>query len=63
MTKHKKIVNCINGSEYYIKEFATWEDSEQIIDDNKAFWMEKLNYESKQILRIFEEKKCEEERQ
>lgn len=35
----KKLVDHINGSEHYIKEFATWEASEQIIDDNKAFWM------------------------
>ncbi len=35
----KKLVGHINGSEHYIKEFATWEASEQIIDDNKAFWM------------------------
>lgn len=33
----KNLVDYINGSEHYIKEFATWEASEQIIDDNKAF--------------------------
>lgn len=109
----KKLVDYINGSEHYIKEFATWEASEQIIDDNKAFWMlrkpgsqyqkvclyrdgcnmfvygdygqftfdnmtwtgsvynlqydnigyqmEKLNYESRQTLRVFDEDKCEED--
>lgn len=35
----RKLVDHINGSEHYIKEFATWEASEQIIDANKAFWM------------------------
>ena len=106
----KKLVDHIKGSEHYIKEFATWEASEQIIDDNKAFWMlrkpgsqyqkvclyrdgctmfvygdygqftfdsmtwtgsvynleydnigyqmEKLNYESKESLRVFDESKC-----
>lgn len=110
--KHiKKIVDYIKGSEHYIKEFATWEATEQIIDDNKAFWMlrkpgsqyqkvclyrdgcnmfvygdygqftfdsmtwtgsvynleydnigyqmEKLNYESKQSLKVFDDIKCE----
>ncbi len=35
----KKLLDYINGSEHYEKEFATWEATEQIIDDNKAFWM------------------------
>lgn len=106
----KKIVDYIKGSEHYINEFATWEASEQIIDDNKAFWMlkkpgsqyqkvclyrddynmfvygdygqftfdsmtwtgsvynleydnigyqmEKLNHESRESLRVFDESKC-----
>lgn len=29
----------IHSFEHYQKEFATWEATEQIIDDNKAFWM------------------------
>jgi len=109
----KKLLNYIKGAEHYEKEFATWEATEQIIDDNKAFWMlrkpgsqyqkvclyrdgynmfvygdygqftfdsmtwtgsvynleydnigyqmEKLNYESKQSLRIFDETKCVED--
>ena len=35
----KKLVDYIKGSEHYINEFTTWEASERIIDDNKAFWM------------------------
>ena len=106
----KKLVDYIKESEHYINEFATWEASEQIIDDNKAFWMlrkpgsqyqkvclyrdgcnmfvygdygqftfdnmtwtgsvynlqydnigcqmEKLNYESREALRVFDESKC-----
>ncbi|MDE7425728.1 MAG: hypothetical protein K2N51_18875 [Lachnospiraceae bacterium] len=109
----KKLVDYIDRSEHYIKEFATWEASEKIIDDNKAFWMlkkpksqyqkvclyrdgcnmfvygdygqftfdnmtwtgsvynlqydnigyqmEKLNHESRQTLRVFDEDKCEED--
>ncbi len=109
----KKLVDHIKGIEHYIKEFATWEASEQIIDDNKAFWMlrkpgsqcqkvclyrdgcnmfvygdygqftfdsmtwtgsvynlqydnigyqmEKLNHESRESLRVFDERKCEED--
>lgn len=113
MKSIKKLIDYIKGSEHYIKEFATWEASEQIIDDNKAFWMlrnpgsqyqkvclyrdgcnmfvhgdygqftfdnmtwtgsvynlqydnigyqmEKLNRDSRESLRVFDENKCEED--
>ena len=109
----RKLIDYIDGSAHYIKEFATWEATEQIIDDNKAFWMlkkpgsqyrkvclyrddcnmfvygdygqftfdnmtwtgsvynlqydnigyqmEKLNHESRQTLRVFDENKCVED--
>lgn len=34
-----KLVDHINYFEQYQKEFATWEATEQIIDDKKSFWM------------------------
>jgi hypothetical protein len=34
-----KLIEYITGAEHYIKRFSEWEASEQIIDDNKAFWM------------------------
>jgi len=33
------LVEKIEGVGHYIREFETWEATEQIIDDNKAFWM------------------------
>lgn len=103
----------IQEFEHYEKKFATWEATEQIIDDTKAFWclkkpdsnyqkvclyrdgcnmfvygdygqftfdsmtwigsvynleydnisyqFEKLNYESKQSLKIFDENRCEDD--
>jgi hypothetical protein len=105
-----KLIEKIDGAEYYIKKFSEWEASEQIIDDKKAFWcfnkpnsqyqkvclyrdgcnmfiygdygqfsfdsmtwlgsvynleydnigyqMEKLNYESKQSLYVFDDSDC-----
>lgn len=35
----KKLIDYIENAKYYEKEFAEWEASEQIIDENKAFWM------------------------
>lgn len=33
------LVEKIDGAEHYIREFETWEATEQIIDESKAFWM------------------------
>lgn len=109
----KKLIDYIENAKYYEKEFAEWKAFEQIIDEDKAFWMlkkpgsqcqkvclyrdgynmfvygdygqfsfdnmtwigsvynleydnigyqmEKLNYESKKSLIIFEEHKCKED--
>lgn len=109
----KKLIDYIENAKYYEKEFSEWEATEQIIDENKAFWMlkkqgsqyqkvclyrdgynmfvygdygqftfdsmtwtgsvynleydnigyqmEKLNYESKQSLKVFDDHKCEED--
>lgn len=35
----KKLLDYIENSDFYKKEFVTWEATEQIIDDKKAFWM------------------------
>lgn len=32
------LTDRINGFEHYEKTFSTWEASEQIVDDKKAFW-------------------------
>ena len=108
-----KLTENIHNFEHYKKEFTTWEATEQIIDDNKAFWMlrkpgsqyqkiclyrdgcvmfvygdygqftfdsmtwkgdvynleydnigyqmEKLNYESKQSLKVFDDDYCRED--
>lgn len=107
----KKLIDYIENANYYEKEFAEWKAFEQIIDEDKAFWMlkkpgsqcqkvclyrdgynmfvygdygqfsfdsmtwigsvynleydnigyqmEKLNYESKESLIVFDEHKCE----
>lgn len=34
-----RLTENIHDFEHYQKEFASWEATEQIIDDNKAFWM------------------------
>lgn len=42
------LIDKIQGFEHYEKKFATWEATEQIIDDTKAFWCLKKpdsNYE------------------
>ena len=36
---NKKLLDYIDNAEYYEKEFSTWESTEKIIDDDKAFWM------------------------
>lgn len=35
----KKLLDYIQDSKHYIKMFAEWNATEQIIDKNKAFWM------------------------
>lgn len=35
----KKLIDYIENAKYYQKEFAEWEAFEQVIDENKAFWM------------------------
>lgn len=35
----KKLIDYIENAKYYEKEFVEWEAFEQIIDENKAFWM------------------------
>lgn len=35
----KKLIDYIENAKYYEKEFAEWEAFEQIIDEDKAFWM------------------------
>lgn len=35
----KKLVDYIENAKYYEKEFLEWEAFEQIIDEDKAFWM------------------------
>lgn len=108
-----KLIENIQGFEHYEKKFATWEATEQIIDDTKAFWclkkpgsvyekvclyrdgcnmfvygdygqftfdsmtwlgavynleydnigyqFEKLNYNCKQSLQVFDDNKCEQD--
>ena len=108
-----RLTENVHSFEHYQKEFANWEATEQIIDDNKAFWMlrkpgsqyqkvclyrdgcnmfiygdygqftfdsmtwlgdvynleydnigyqtEKLNYESKQSLKVFDDDYCRED--
>ena len=33
-----KLIDKIESPEYYIKKFSTWEATEQIFDDKKAYW-------------------------